>query len=144
MSKQVGYLILFNRIKLLSHSTFPTIFNTKRGSVSNTQLLNHGKMLLGPMNFFSHLMSRLRSGTSGVKCFDWANLIFATYFILRGHDRHIDFLQLLWLVGIICPLMQEHFLWPLWNVKLFIAAIKITVLGCLILQRASMIWITIT
>ena len=66
----MGYLVLFKRIKLLSHSTFPTIFNTKRGSVSNTQFLNHAKMLLGPMNFFFHLMSRLRSGTSGVKCFD--------------------------------------------------------------------------
>ena len=48
----MGYLILLNGIKLLSHSTFPTIFSTKRGSVSNTQLLPHAKMLLGPMNFF--------------------------------------------------------------------------------------------
>ena len=29
--------------------------------------------------------------------------------ILRGHDTHIDFLRLLLLVGMICPLIQEHF-----------------------------------
>ena len=35
-------------------------------------------------------------------------MIFAAYFILRGHDTH--FLRfLLFLVGMICPLMQEHF-----------------------------------
>ena len=38
---------------------------------------------------------------------------FAGSFILRGHDAHIDFLRLLFLVGMICPLMQEHFLLPL-------------------------------
>ena len=43
--------------------------------------------------------------------FNWENVIFAAYFILRGHDKHIDFLQLLFLVGVICPLMQEHSLW---------------------------------
>ena len=35
-------------------------------------------------------------------------MIFATYFIARGCDMHIDFLQLLFLVGVICRLMQEH------------------------------------
>ena len=33
-------------------------------------------------------------------------MIFASY--LRGRDMHIDFLRLLFLVGVICPLMQEH------------------------------------
>ena len=33
-------------------------------------------------------------------------MIFACY--LRGCDMHIDFLRLLFLVGVICPLMQEH------------------------------------
>ena len=33
-------------------------------------------------------------------------MIFAAY--LRGRDMHIDFLRLLCLVGVICPLMQEH------------------------------------
>ena len=35
-------------------------------------------------------------------------MIFAAYFILRSRDMHIDFLRLLFLVGVICPLMQEH------------------------------------
>ena len=47
--------------------------------------------------------------TSEGKRFVFANVIFAAYFILRGHDTH--FLQLLlFLVGMIWPLMQEHFL----------------------------------
>ena len=33
-------------------------------------------------------------------------MIFAAY--LRGRDMDIDFLRLLFLVGVICPLMQEH------------------------------------
>ena len=39
---------------------------------------------------------------------------FAYYFILRGRDMHIDYLRLLFLVGII-------FFDLFWNVKLFIA-----------------------
>ena len=35
-------------------------------------------------------------------------MIFAAYFILRGCDTHIDFLRLLFLVGVICRLMQER------------------------------------
>ena len=35
-------------------------------------------------------------------------MIFAAYFFLRGRDTHIDFLRLLFLVGVTCPLMQEH------------------------------------
>ena len=54
--------------------------------------------------------------------FHWANEILAACFTLRGHGTHIDLLWLLFLVGRICPLMREHFLWPLLNVKLFIAA----------------------
>ena len=47
--------------------------------------------------------------TSEGKRFDCANVSFAAYFILRGHDTH--FLRLLlFLVDMICPLMQEHFL----------------------------------
>ena len=30
-------------------------------------------------------------------------MIFAAYFILRGRDMHIDFLRVLFLVGVICP-----------------------------------------
>ena len=53
-------------------------------------------MLLFPMSFFC----------SGGFSFKWENVIFASY--LRGRDMHIDFLRLLFLVGVICPLMQEH------------------------------------
>ena len=45
---------------------------------------------------------------SGGFSFKWENVIFAACFILRGRDMHIDFLRLLFLVGMICPLMQEH------------------------------------
>ena len=37
-------------------------------------------------------------------------MIFAAYFILRVRDTHIDFLRLLFLVSVICPLIQEHLL----------------------------------
>ena len=37
-------------------------------------------------------------------------MIFAAFFILRGRDTHINFLLLLFMVGMIYPLMQEHFL----------------------------------
>ena len=35
---------------------------------------------------------------------------FCTYFILRGCDMHIDFLRLLFLVGVICPLMLNVYI----------------------------------
>ena len=50
-------------------------------------------------------MGRLCSGGFS---FSWENVIFAAYFILRVRDTHIVFLRLLFLVGVICPLMQEH------------------------------------
>ena len=42
--------------------------------------------------------------------FDCANVIFAPCFVLKGRETHIDFLRLLFLVDMICLLMQEHFL----------------------------------
>ena len=73
--------------------------SVKRGLVGSTRLLPCAKMLPVPMNFFWRNLH-----------FDWANVIFAACFILRDCDIHIDFLQLLCLVGMICRLMQEHFL----------------------------------
>ena len=35
-------------------------------------------------------------------------MTFAACFILSGCDTHIDFLRLFFLIGVICPLMQEH------------------------------------
>ena len=42
-------------------------------------------------------------------CFDRANVIFAAYFLLRDNDTHIDFLQLLFQVGMIYPSMQDNY-----------------------------------
>ena len=58
-------------------------------------LIPHAKMLLVPIMFSFSLMGRL---CSGGKCFDWSNVIFFTYFTLRGRDMHIDFLWSLCLV----------------------------------------------
>jgi len=54
------------------------------------------------------LAGRLRSGGFS---FNWENVTFAAFFILRCGDTHMDFMQLFFLVGVICPLMQEHSLW---------------------------------
>ena len=72
--------------------------------IGNTQLLPCTKMLL----FFQWVFSLMGRSCSGGFSFSWENVIFATYFILRGCDLHIDFLRLLFLVGVICRLMQEH------------------------------------
>ena len=42
-----------------------------------------------------------------VLSFDLTNVIFAAYFTLSGHDTHIDFLWVLFLVGRIGPLIQN-------------------------------------
>ena len=72
--------------------------------IGNTQLLPCTKMLL----FFQWVFSLAGRLCSGGFSFSWENGIFATYFILRGCDLHIDFLRLMFLVGVICRLMQEH------------------------------------
>ena len=77
---------------------FIVITSVKTGSVGNTRLLCHE---------FLSLAGRL---CSGGKRFDRANLVFAAYFILRGHEKHIEFLRLLFLIGTIRPLTQKHFL----------------------------------
>ena len=92
---------------------FTAVSREELDSVGNTRLLLMPKCCLFQWIFFS-LTGRL---CSGGKRFDWANVIFAAYFILRGRDTHINFLRLLFMVGMICPLMQEHFLWPLLKSK---------------------------
>ena len=72
--------------------------------IGNTQLLPCTKMLL----FFQWVFSLMGRLCSGGFSFSWENVIFVAYFILRGCDLHIDFLRLLFLVGVICRLMQEH------------------------------------
>ena len=71
--------------------------------ISNTQLLPCTKMLL----FFQWVFSLAGRLCSGGFSFSWENVISAAYFILRGCDMHIDFLRLLFLVGVICRLMSE-------------------------------------
>ena len=72
--------------------------------IGNTQLLPCAKMLL----FFQWVFSVAGRLCSGGCSFSWEKVIFAAYFILRGCNMHIDFLRLLFLVGVICLLMQEH------------------------------------
>ena len=45
------------------------------------------------------------------------NFALITYIVLRGRDTHIDFPLVIVLVGMICPLMQEHFLLPFLKCK---------------------------
>ena len=73
-------------------------------TIGNTQLLPCAKVLL----FFQWVFSLEGRLCSGGFSFSWENVIFAAYFILRGCDTHIDFLRLLFLVWVICRLMQEH------------------------------------
>ena len=110
--------------------------SVKRGSVGNTRVLPRAKMLLVPMIFFpcGYIIY-------WVVCFDWVNVIFAACFILRGHDTHIDFLRLLFLVGMICPLMQEHFLWPLWRRQSLSSRLNKSFRLFNLPQSASWIWI---
>ena len=77
-----------------------------------------------------------------VLLFGWVNVNFAACFILRGHDMHIDFLWLLFLVGMICPLMQEHFLRLLLKRKSLHLQLNKSFRLCILLQSASWIWIT--
>ena len=98
------------------HQTTPCCTNLHQVATHDFYLML--KCCLFQLCFF--LTGRL---CSGGKRFDWSNVIFAAYFKLRGHDTQIDFLRSLFLVGMICPLMQENFFFDLfWNVKFFIAA----------------------
>ena len=73
--------------------------------------------------------------------FEWVKVNFAACFILRGHDTHIDFLRLLFLVGMICPLMQEHFLRALLKRKSLPLPLSKSNRLFILLQSASWIWI---
>ena len=77
-----------------------------------------------------------------VLLFECVNVNFAACFILRGHDTRIDFLRLLFLFGMICPLMQEHFLRPLLKLKSLPLRLNKSFSLFILLQSASWIWIT--
>ena len=99
-----GWIFLMKRAL---HFATKLNYSVERGSVGNIRLSPRAKMLFVPMIFFS-LAGWL---CSGGRSFDWANVIFAAYFVMRGRSTHIDFLLLLQ-VGMIWPLMQECFLCP--------------------------------
>ena len=90
-----------------------------------------------------------QNAASSKNCFLWwvyyilgsVTVNFASCFILRGHDTHIDFLRLLFLVGMICPLMQEHFLRPLLKRKYLPLRLNKSFRLFILLQSASWIWI---
>ena len=110
--------------------------SVKRGLVGNTWLFPHAKMLLVPKLF--SLVDILYSGFYSLNEYMW---ILPLFFILEGHDKHIDFLRLLFLVGMICPLMQEHFLRPLLKRKSLPLRLNKSFRLFILLQSASWIWI---
>ena len=108
----------------------------KGAGIGNTRLLPRAKMLLVPKIVFSGGYVIF-----WVLFFEWANVNFAACFILRGHDTHIDFLRILFLVGMICPLMQEHFLRPLLKRKSLPLRLNKSFRLFSLLQTAYWIWI---
>ena len=81
--------------------TSPLNYEKKQTKVKElTKVLK--MMLLVPIIFFSSggqiMLWRILS-------FDLTDVIFAACFTLRGHDTHIDFLWVLFLVGRIGPLI---------------------------------------
>ena len=91
------------------------VFIAIKGGGRPTRLLPHAKMLLVPINFSFCWVDYALEGST----FPLSNVILAACFTLRGHGTHIVLLWFLFLVGRICPLMQEHFLWPLLKRKAF-------------------------
>ena len=100
----------------------------KKGrSVGNTRLSPHAKNAACSNELFS-LSSRL---CFGGKRFDWANVNFGCLLNIFHTERswHAYWFSL---VGMICPLMQEHFLsWPLSKSKALYCG-WLRVLGCFI------------
>ena len=70
------------------------IFSINSGSIGNTRLLTSCQNAGCSNEFIFSLTGRL---CSGGKHFDWANLIFAAYFILTGRDTHTGY----WFSGVI-------------------------------------------
>ena len=95
------------------------IYSNKRGRLAYTMFTSCQNAACS--HKFFPLLGRLCSGRFYIltRHFHWANVILAACFTLRGHGVHIDLLWFLSLVGRICPLMQEDFLWPLLNRKAF-------------------------
>ena len=60
--------------------------------------------------------------------FDLRNVVFAACFTLRGHEAHINFLWVLFMVGRIGPLIQT-------SNKRSLLRLTVRVLGCLIFSK---------
>ena len=86
----------------------------KRG-VRPTQLLLNCQNAAWAHKFFP-LRGRLFSGSY---CIFTEQMWFWPLVSHWGHGTHIDLRWFLFLVDRICPLMQEHFLWPLLKRKAF-------------------------
>ena len=101
-----------------------------KGGGRPARLLSHAKMLLVPINVSFCWVDYALEGST----FLLSNVILAACFTLRGHVvAHTVLMWFLFLVGRICPLMQEHFLWPLFKHKAFYC-------GLTFLQSALWIW----
>ena len=72
-------------------------------------------MLLVPISFFLCLVDYALEGST----FSLSKCDFSRLFHTESHGTHIDLLWLSFLAGRICPLMHEHFLWPLLKRKAF-------------------------
>ena len=88
---------------------FTAVSREELDSVGNTRLLLMPKWCLFQWIFFLWRVDYALEE----KVLTEQMWFFPSYFILRGHDTHINFLRLLFMVGMICPLIQGHFLWPL-------------------------------
>ena len=82
-----------------------TLGYNQLGSASNKWLLPRAKLLLSPMSIFSW--------------FNWANVIFAAYFILRALTRILIYCSYCFWSAWFFPLMQGHFSWALLKRKAF-------------------------
>ena len=87
-----------------------------KGGGRTTRLLLHAKMLLVPISFFLYGADYSLEGSAfSLSKSDFTRLFHTE----RSYGTHIDLLWFLFLVDRICPLMQEHFLWPLLKRKAF-------------------------
>ena len=98
------------------------ILSVKKGVGRQHTTLPHAKMLLVAIFFFLFLWRVDYALEENV-------LTDQMWFLPLISDWEVvtrifsDFLRSLFLVGMICPLMQEHFVFDLfWNIKFFIAA----------------------
>ena len=96
------YYVLSKSKQFLHWHQYKIVYSAEKGSVGLHDFYLILKCCLIQITCFS----------SGGYIMLWRVLyvILAACFTLGGHDTPIDFLWFLFLVSVICPLMQEHFL----------------------------------